>query len=306
MATPRLGDVVGTIFDIQFYSLHDGPGLRTNVFFKGCPLGCKWCCNPESMNTWRELALIERRCFACGDCLDVCEPAALSLSDGTLRWDPEVCNQCGRCVEVCVSEAMCWMGRQVTAREVIDEVMRDAPFYAENGGLTLTGGEPTLQPEFAEAVLRLAKEKCLHTAIETCGHAPWGVFERLLPYLDLVLYDLKHMDSQRHMEGTGVPNEQILENARRIAASGQEMIIRVPLIPGFNANEEDLLDISRFVRELGLEEIHLLPYHRLGQPKYKALGRRSLWESFDLLEQGVVERLADLVRGQGLRVVIGG
>lgn len=303
---PKPEDVVGTIFDIQFYSLHDGPGLRTNVFFKGCPLRCKWCCNPESISKQPELALFESRCFVCADCLQVCAPAALSLSDGRPQWNPAACDRCGRCVQVCASGAMRWIGRRVTALEVIEEVLRDAPFYAENGGLTLTGGEPTLQPVFAEAVLRLAKEKCLHTTMETCGHAPWCVFERLLPHLDLVLYDLKHMDSQRHLEGTGVRNERILENAQRIAASGQAMVMRVPLIPGFNTSEDDLYSIGQFVLGLGVEEIHLLPYHRLGRPKYKSLGRHYPWEPFDLLEQGVVERLAALIREQGLRVMVGG
>jgi len=262
----ELKHVEGIIFDIQRYSLHDGPGLRTNVFFKGCPLRCKWCCNPESQNAQPELALFSARCFACADCLEVCAPAALSMSEGKLQWNSAACDHCGGCVEICASQAIRWLGYRVTALQVIEQVMRDAPFYREGGGLTLTGGEPTLQPAFAEAVLRLAREQFVHTAMETCGHVPWPVFERLLPYLDLVLYDIKHMDSQCHLEGTGVGNQQILDNARRIAASGQTMIVRVPLIPGFNTGLDNLYRICQFAQELGIQEIHLLPYHRLGQP----------------------------------------
>ena len=302
----ELENVRGVIFDIQRYSLHDGPGLRTNVFFKGCPLRCKWCCNPESQSEQPELALFQNRCFACGDCVEVCTPSALRLGRGLLQWEPKRCTGCGKCVEVCASNAIRWIGQQLTALEVVQEVMRDVPFYGEKGGLTLTGGEPTMQPDFAEAILRLAKTRCIHTTIETCGHAPWRVFERLLPYLDLVLYDIKHMDSQRHAQGTGVGNEVILENARRIAGTGIPMVIRVPLIPGFSTSEDNLLRTCKFALELGVHQIDLLPYHRLGQPKYKALGRVYPWRQFDLLEKETVERLADLVSAHGIQVQVEG
>jgi len=305
-AVRSLQAVEGIIFDIQRYSLHDGPGLRTNVFFKGCPLRCKWCCNPESMNQQPELALFVGRCFACADCLEVCAPAALSLAGDQLQWDPAMCDHCGRCVEVCVSQAMRWIGHPATAGEVIAEVTRDAPFYEEGGGLTLSGGEPTSQPEFAEALLSLAKAENVHSAMETCGHVAWPVFEQLLPHLDLVLYDIKHMDAERHAEGTGLGNDLILGNARRIAAKGHDMVIRVPLIPGFNMEEENLRHTSRFVRELGLKEIDLLPYHRLGRPKYRALGRCYPWERFDVPDEETVRRLAGLFREQGLSVLLGG
>jgi pyruvate formate lyase activating enzyme len=258
------------------------------------------------MNNQPELALFASRCFGCGDCLGVCGPAALTMESDHLQWDPARCDLCGRCVEVCASLAMRWIGRRVTADGVIAEVARDAPFYQEGGGMTLSGGEPTLQPEFAEALLRLAKAQHLQTAMESCGQAPWSVFERLLPYLDLVLYDIKHIDTVRHAEATGVGNDRILENARRIAAQGHHMIIRVPLIPGFNSDEGSLRGISRFVLDLGVNRIDLLPYHRLGRTKYGALGRCYLWAGSEALPEEAVQRLAGLLREQGLRVMLGG
>ena len=305
--------IQGLIFDLQRYSLHDGPGLRTNIFFKGCPLRCRWCCNPESQAPKPELAFFESRCFACGDCLEVCQQGALHMSEGKMHWDPQVCDHCCRCVDVCASGAIQWIGRRVSVGEVLDEALRDAAFYCGGGGITLTGGEPTLQPEFAAAILRLAQAECIHTTMETCGHAPWPIFEQLLPHLDLVLYDLKHMDSDHHREGTGVGNELILENAQRVAGSGVEVIIRLPVIPGFNmaadrpkVSMENIRRTAQFALGLGIGEIHLLPYHRLGQPKYQALGRPYPGEEFDLLKDEQVEAIASLVRSYGLRVRVGG
>ena len=330
--------IQGLIFDLQRYSLHDGPGLRTNIFFKGCPLRCRWCCNPESQAPKPELAFFESRCFACGDCLEVCQQGALHMSEGKMHWDPQVCDHCGRCVEVCASGAIQWIGRRVSGGEVLDEALRDAAFYCGGGGITLTGGEPTLQPEFAAAVLRLAQAECIHTTMETCGHVPWPIFEQLLPHLDLVLYDLKHMDSDHHQEGTGVGNELILENARRVAEwfvergalsverdcdslyashctlhGSMGMIIRLSLIPGFNmaadrpkVSMENICRTAQFALGLGIGEIHLLPYHRLGQPKYQALGRPYPGEEFDLLKDEQVEAIASLVRSLGLQVRVGG
>jgi pyruvate formate lyase activating enzyme len=298
--------IPGWVFDIQRYSLHDGPGLRTNVFFQGCPLGCAWCCNPESQAMEPQMACFENRCFACGDCLVACPQGALHLVDGRLRWDPRVCDGCGRCGEVCPSQAIQWLGRRMTAGEVLAEVLRDAAFYAEGGGVTLTGGEPLAQLEFAYAILRLARREVVHTALETCGHVPWACFERVLPDLDLVLYDLKHMDSERHRRGTGVGNERILDNARRVARCGVAMLMRVPLIPGFNMDAENVRRTARFALELGVGEVHLLPYHRLGRPKYRALGLAYPGEAIPLPQDGETEAIADIFRARGLRVQVGG
>jgi len=298
--------VSGWVFDIQRYSLHDGPSLRTNVFFKGCPLGCAWCCNPESRAIGPQMACFENRCFACGDCLALCPREALHLVDGRLRWDPLACDRCGRCGEVCPSQTMQWLGRRISAGEVLAEVLRDSAFYAEGGGVTLTGGEPLMQPEFAHAILRLARREVIHTALETCGHVPWAHFEQVLPDLDLVLYDLKHLDPERHRQGTGVGNALILDNARRLAKCGVAMVIRVSLIPGFNMDAENIRRTAQFALELGVDEVHLLPYHRLGRPKYQALGVSYPGEAIPLPQDEEVEAIAAIIRACGLRVILGG
>jgi pyruvate formate lyase activating enzyme len=301
-----LETVTGIVFDVQRYSLHDGPGLRTNIFLKGCPLSCSWCCNPESQAPQPTLAFFTSRCYSCGDCLNVCQSEALWLQSGgeqpiaQLHWRPDACDLCGDCADVCASGAIQWVGRQSTAAEVLEEALRDAVFYGHGGGITLTGGEPLLQHEFAYARLRLARGEYMHTAMETCGHAPWFRLERLLPYLNLVLYDVKHMDSEQHRLGTGMGNELILENARRIvhwkAERGLDsgVVIRLPLMRG------------RFALELGIGEMHLLPYHRLGGPKYQALGRSNVCDELPLLIEEEVEEMASLVRSLGLRVLVGG
>ncbi|MGC8786978.1 MAG: glycyl-radical enzyme activating protein [Anaerolineae bacterium] len=297
----------GIIFDIQRFSLHDGPGLRTNVFFKGCSLRCDWCCNPESQRPTPEVAVFPANCFGCGDCLEVCPQEALRLEEGRIVRDEWRCDHCGQCVPVCAAGALRLIGRVVTAGEVLQEVLRDAVFYGQAvGGLTLTGGEPTSQPEFALALLRLAKAESLHTTLETCGQASWEVLETLLPYLDLVLYDIKHMDTQRHLQATGVGNEIILENVRRLVEAGAQVILRVPLIPGFNTNAEHLHALAEFASRLGITEVHLLPYHTLGRAKYQALGRSYLMEEIPPMKEGEAEAMADVVRSHGLHVKVGG
>jgi pyruvate formate lyase activating enzyme len=297
----------GLIFDAQRFSLHDGPGLRTCLFFKGCSLRCDWCSNPESQRCASELAVFADQCFACGDCLPVCEPNALTLEAGTLHWKASVCDQCGKCARACAANAIQIIGEEIGAPEAFARVLRDAAFFQQGGGLTLTGGEPTLQPAFGEAVLRLAREEGLNTAMETCGQAPWSNFERLLPYLDLVLFDLKHLDPVRHEQATGADNALILQNARRLAATGTPTVIRVPLIPEFNADREDLAAIAHFVSELEtVREVHLLPYHTLGRGKYRALGRANPMGDLPPMKAEEAEAYAETIREYGLQVMVGG
>ncbi len=303
-----LEQVEGTVFDIQRYSLHDGPGLRTNVFLKGCPLRCRWCANPESQAVTPELVMFSANCLACGTCVQVCSSGARTLVDGRLVWERTLCSQCAECVNVCPVEAMCWSGQRWTAGEVIKEALRDVPFYEDGGGLTLTGGEPTLQPVFSEAILRLAKAERINTAIETTGNVPWEVLEMLLPYLDLWLYDVKHMDSKTHRDYTGLGNELILSNLRKLAALGAPIVVRMPLIPDFNMTEENLRSTAEFVVQLGdaVRSTDLLPYHALGRAKYTALGRSYPWSDCDPPSDADVQRAAELIRSCGLDVHIGG
>jgi pyruvate formate lyase activating enzyme len=302
-----LKEVRGIVFDIQRYSLHDGPGLRTNVFLKGCGLNCHWCSNPESKQPQPEIAFFDRTCFLCGDCVPVCSEAAIIIENQQITWDRLKCNQCGRCVEICSSNAFSLIGKTMTAGAVVAEVLRDVAFYGGHGGLTLTGGEPTLQPEFAEAVLCLTKAEGVKTAIETCGAVSWKNIERLLPYLDLVLFDLKHVDPLEHRKFTGASNTVILDNLRRTAQSGANLIVRVPLIPGFNADQVSLMAIAEFVQSLQVvREIHLLTYHTLGKAKYHALGLPYPMEQIPPMKAEEAEEWASIFRENGFTVMIGG
>lgn len=297
----------GIVFDIQRYSLHDGPGLRTNVFLKGCALGCHWCSNPEAKNFQPEIAFFERTCFLCGDCITECPEAAIALENGHITWDRSKCNECKRCAEICPAHSFSLIGREMTANEVVAEVLRDVAFYGGQGGLTLTGGEPTLQPEFAEAILRLSKEEGIHTAIETCGAVNWQNIQRLLPYLDQVLFDLKHTDPEVHRQFTGAPNTVILGNLRRTCQAGANLIVRIPLIPGFNADTESLGAMAGFIQSLqGVREVHLVPYHTLGRSKYHALGLPYLMEQYDPMHSEEAEQYANIFRKQGFAVLVGG
>jgi pyruvate formate lyase activating enzyme len=298
--------VEGTIFDIQRYSLHDGPGLRTNVFFKGCPLRCGWCSNPESQHAPPELAVFASQCIACGQFAEACPDRWQVAPDE--GWKRELRDEYGKRAVLCPAGGVRWIGERRTAGEVLAEVRRDAAFYQDGGGMTLTGGEPVLQPQFAEALLRLARADCIHTAIETCGHYPWPALERLLPYLDLVLFDVKHMDSAVHRAHTGVGNEIILANLRRLASVGAPVIVRVPLIPGLNSDAASVRAIGELVANLdgGIGRIDVLPYHTLARAKYAALARPYPWAGHTSLPDSAVAGLAGVLRDLGLDVSIGG
>ena len=297
-----LEDVEGMVFNMQRFSVHDGPGIRTNVFFKGCPLRCAWCCNPESQRFQPELGLSSQLCIHCGQFEDICADV---WSHGAVTQSEK--DKFGRRTETCPGGALRWLGARRTAGDVIAEVLRDQPFYSGEGGMTLTGGEPTAQPVFAEALLQLAKRSGLSTAMETCGHTRWKVFDRLLPYLDHVLFDLKHMDPEVHRKWTGLDNEVILSNLRRMAEVNAPVTVRVPLIPEFNADPESITAIARFVgSQTGLaKRVSLLPYHTLGKAKYASLGRPYPADGREPLSEARVRELAEILEGEQLEVTIG-
>lgn len=266
----------GTIFEIQRFCIHDGPGIRTTVFLKGCPLRCAWCHNPEGMRPGSELAFEPTLCIGCGFCFRVCPSGAHRRADnGSHILERGVCAVCGSCTRECYAQALEWVGREVSVGEAMATVLRDRPFYeTSGGGMTLSGGEPLAQPDFAAALLRLARAEGLHTCIETCGHAPWEVFARILPDTDLFLYDIKETDSARHAEFTGVSNVLILDNLRRLHDAGARVWLRCPIIPGCNDRADHLEAVVALARSLaGLAGVDLATYNPLGESKARRFGR---------------------------------
>jgi pyruvate formate lyase activating enzyme len=303
-------DTRGLIFNIQHYSIHDGPGIRTTIFMKGCPLRCVWCANPEGQAARCEIFLNLDRCTGCGTCAQVCPQEAIEVYSGKSHTNREVCIGCGRCADTCPNGARSLIGKSVSAREVFEEIKKDSIFYERSGGgVTLSGGEPLAQPDFASSILALCKETYIHTALETCGHARWSIFEEVLKSVDLLLYDFKHMDPAKHKEYTGVSNRPTLENARRACQKlSIPMWARIPIIPGHNDSAENMEATARFVaQELRncVKRVCLLPYHRLGETKFERLERDySLFTSPPSQEhlqelQGIFERF-------GLPTYIGG
>jgi pyruvate formate lyase activating enzyme len=300
----------GIIFNIQTYSIHDGPGIRTTVFIKGCPLKCVWCQNPESQSATPQLFFNSEACVGCGKCLQVCPEGAIRLDEGKSWTNRDICRGAGKCAKVCPNEARNIAGRYVTAGEVFQEVMKDKIFYEKSGGgVTLGGGEPLASPEFTTSLLRLCKKAGIHTALDTCGYAKWEIIKQILQHVDLVLYDLKHMDPAAHQLYTGVSNEVILENARRIC---QELHIpvlaRVPVIPGFNDSRENIEATGRFIAaEMGTAtEVHLLPYHKLGEMKYHRLEKSGNPASITPPDEKYIMELKEVFESFGLKVHEGG
>ncbi len=278
------GDTAGIVFNIQRFSLHDGPGIRTIVFLKGCPLSCHWCCNPESINSSPELVLIKLRCNQCGKCVEVCPERALSIQTEVITFDRRRCTLCGKCLEVCRPKALMIYGEEKTAAAVFEEVLKDKIYYdGSGGGLTISGGEALAQPQFARALLKLSRGKGINTCLETSGYGAAGELEEVLEFTDCVLFDLKHMDPGIHRRYIGKGNEIIQENARLLARSSVSVVWRMPLIPGVNDTLDNIKQTADFVRSLGKKaEIEILPYHRLGAGKYQALGRRYLMDGIEV------------------------
>lgn len=299
-------ELTGLVFDIQRYALHDGPGIRTLVFLKGCPLHCAWCQNPESLDPRPEIGFLAVKCIECGACFDACPQDAIDLeSDGRIIRDR--CDRCGLCVDECVAEALSVIGEEYTVDRLLAEVERDRAFYEQSGGgVTLSGGEPLRQRRFLAALLPRLKAAGLHTAIETCGHFVWADVEALLHDVDLVYFDLKLMDRDAHKNATGVDNRVILENARRLVGEDLEVVFRCPLIPGYSATETNVQALVDFLLSLGQDRVHLLPYHSLGEGKLQRIDSPLPPLELPPLAQAEIEDIAAQFEFAGIHTVIGG
>ena len=298
------------IFNIMRFSVHDGPGIRTTVFFQGCPLRCAWCHNPESRSFRPVQMTFEERCRRCGACVEVCPRQAIPdpRHNGNGCAIPEVCDGCGTCAEACVAGARQIAGREVTIAELVREIERDRVFFDDSkGGVTLSGGEPLAQPVAAEDLLRACREREIHTTLDTCGYAAPDVFDRVTALADLVLFDVKILDPARHEQYTGVSNHLIHENLRRLASRGQEVTVRFPLIPGVNDTPAELHALSRLIDECRLRRVDVLPYHTIGRAKLRRLGQ-SLEEATDFRvpSEDEAQVVAATLRHDGIQVLVGG
>lgn len=263
------------IFDIQRFSLHDGPGIRTTVFFSGCPLCCPWCANPESQRGSKELMYLQSRCVSCGRCAGACPHGAVSFSPETGPvFRRERCRHCRRCAEACTTEALELSGKTMTVGEILSVLRRDRDYYENTGGgITLSGGEPFVQPDGLCALLKAAKEEGFHTAVETTGNVSEEAFRKGIPFVDLFLFDLKHSQPETIRSITGGDLPLILRNLRLAAEIGSQVCVRVPVIPGFNHDPETIEEILSLASDCGVKTVELLPYHVLGKGKYARLGR---------------------------------
>lgn len=297
----------GVVFDIQRFSLNDGPGIRTIVFLKGCPLSCRWCSNPESQQMRPTLMYDPQSCIHCGTCIEACKQGALSAENPGLV-DHDKCVGCGECASVCPAGALTIKGKETTVEAVIRELKKDEITYnTSGGGVTLSGGEPLVQWKFATELLKACKSQGWHTAIETTGYGSEEAVESVFPFIDQVLLDCKSTNDEVHKANTGVTGELIRKNAGRIAQIAPT-IIRVPTIPGVNATEEDFEDICSFVKTLGsVDTIHILPYHNMGMNKYKMMGEDyRMSEEIQPLEDSDVFPFRDIVEKNGFKCRIGG
>lgn len=304
----RTGKLTAVVFNIMRFATHDGPGIRTAVFFKGCPLACWWCHNPESQSFRPEVLYFEERCRHCGDCVAECPEHALRLTaDGQVGRNGNVCQRCGHCAEVCQAEARQLAGKRVGLDEVVGEIEKDLIFFEESGGgVTLSGGEPLAQPAFAAALLRACRDRGIHTVLETCGYARPETFRSVALLADQVLFDVKLITAAAHREYTGLANTGILQNFEDLFARGRAVTVRIPLVPGINDAPEELDRFARYLGKFPGCRVELLPYHRIGAAKYTRLART--YKLKDTVEPSAAElaRVSDRLTRAGLNVTVGG
>lgn len=296
----------GILTDVKRFAVHDGPGIRTTLFLKGCPLKCIWCHNPESISRAPQLACLEHKCIACGECVASCPGRAHALGANGHVFQREKCIACGKCAEACLGGALKLYGKPCTVEDAVRIAVEDRSFFENSGGgVTLSGGEPLAQPEFCEELLAALKRERIHTAVDTCGFAAWNVMEAVLPLTDIFLFDVKHGDSAKHRKLTGHDNTPILENLRRLSDHNARIEVRIPLVHGCNDSEADLREIGKILGGLKIEKVKLLPYHALARSKYRSLGMADTMPEAGSPSDEKLHACAQLLRACGVNAVSG-
>ncbi len=295
----------GLIFDIQHFSIYDGPGIRTTVFLKGCSLDCQWCHNPESISLKKEVQTYFLKCIGCGQCLLVCPQNAHKIINDIRAYDKENCIKCGTCTDNCYSGALVMSGNEMTVEQVVDEVSRDTAFYNNsNGGVTFSGGEPLLQSGFITEVMKILRPEKIHIAVDTAGKVPFSAFEKVIPYTDLFLYDIKAFDTDIHKEFTGSGNSLILSNLKKLSKNGVPIRIRIPVISGVNFDLAEMTKIAEFISSLNnIDGVEPLVYHSLGAGKLESMGRTADGNIFSTPDKSVLNEIYDLMESAGLNVI---
>lgn len=294
------------IMAIKNFAVHDGPGIRTTLFLKGCPLRCLWCHNPEGMSGEKQLAYYAHKCISCGECVKVCPSGAHRIENSSHVLDRSRCLVCGKCEEHCLGDALKLFGREMTVDEAVRVLSKDKIFYEQSGGgVTFSGGEPLLQADFCLETAKRLKENGIGTAIDTCGCVPWQAFEKLLPVTDIFLFDIKHLDPEAHRRLTGQSNERILDNIRRLSDSGARIEVRMPLVPGLNDSETNIRSTGEFLSKLHIEKMRLLPYHSLARSKYAALGMTDTMPDAESPSDERLKELAAALQKLGVPAISG-
>ncbi|MHB8063226.1 MAG: glycyl-radical enzyme activating protein [Ruminiclostridium sp.] len=298
----------GLVFNIQRFSLDDGPGIRTTIFLKGCTLRCEWCHNPESINTDQEIQFFHQNCTGCGNCINLCSQKAHKAVGRDILFLRNLCEKCGECVPGCYFKALKIAGEKTSVDELLVEIIKDRAFYeTSGGGITLSGGEPLLQSAFVKGVLEECKKLKIHTIVDTAGNVPWSNFEDVLSSVDLFLYDIKLFDEKTHISATGASNKTIIKNLENLVKAKANIWVRVPIIPNINDNEQEIINIAEFVRKFGgISQVRLLRYHNMGEYKYKTLGIQNEYSSDKVLTDIDMNKFANVFREKcpGLEILI--